>query len=432
MTTTAPSTTKLPDDLRDVRRKLEQLAAEERVNDLIDLVIELLARLRDTNNSLTVRLQNALRELYGRKSQKVSTEQLSSLLAALGHEVPASATEAATTPAPDAGATPPAAPEGGAVPQPPEPPKAPRGRGGRSPLPKDLPRRRRVVPVPDAERICPRCGAERVCIGYRASGEVLEFVPAHFEIIEEQREKLACPRCPEEGVATAPSEKVMDRGRPGPGLLANILVEKFVDSMPLYRQAQQYARCGVALSPSTLGDWAAFGLDALAPVAGRICARVMGSPYVRGDDTGIRVLDRDHPNGVKLGHLWAFVGTEDQVDTENSAAPQEARSLVAFHYAPSWKAEHPQALLQDFTGLLPGRRVRGLCRHATRRHRRAHRARGATARLRDAHPRQVRESYQGGRCARRRGPCVLQGNLPRRGVLQRGEALARGPQGQAR
>jgi transposase len=359
VTTIATPTTKLPDDLRDVRRKLEQLVAEERFSDLIDLVIELLARMRDTNNSLTVRLQNALRELYGRKSQKVSTEQLSSLLAELGHEVPASAADAAiTTPPtadatpPAADATPPAAPEGGTVPQPSEPPKPPRGRGGRSPLPKDLPRRRRTVRVPAAERICPRCGAERVLIGYRQSGEVLNFVPAHFEVIEEQREKLACPTCPEEGVATAPSEKVMDRGRPGPGLLANILVEKFVDSMPLYRQTQQYERCGVSLSPSTLGDWAAFGLDALAPIAARISARVLASPYVRGDDTGIRVLDRDHPNGVKLGHLWAFVGIEDHGDQQGPAT--EGTSLVAFHYAPTWKAEHPQELLQDFRGYFQG------------------------------------------------------------------------------
>jgi transposase len=343
VTTTAPSTTKLADDLRDVRRKLEQLAAEGRVNDLIELVIDLLARMRDTNNALTMRLQNALRELYGTKSQKISTEQLSSLLAALGHEVPASVAEAATaTPTPDAGSTPAAAAEGGTVPQPPERPKAPRGRGGRSPLPKDLPRRQRVVPVPDAERLCPRCGAERVCIGHRASGEVLEFVSAHFEVIEEQREKLACPRCPEEGVATAPSEKVMDRGRPGPGLLANIVVEKFDDAMPLYRQAQQYERSGVSLSPSTLGDWAAFGIDALAPIAGRILERVLGYFYVRADDTGMRVLDRDHPNGVKRGHIWAFVGAEDKAE------------LVAFHYAPTWKADHPAALLQDFTGFLQG------------------------------------------------------------------------------
>lgn len=163
------------------------------------------------------------------------------MLAKVGAEVPESAAEAAAT-----GATPehaaeaaaPSMPDGRVVAQPPEPPKPPRGRGGRSPLPRDLPRKRRVVPVGDAERVCPQCGAQRVCIGYRTS-EILDFVPAHFEIIEEQREKMACPRCPTEGVATAPSEKVMDRGRPGPGLLANILVEKFQDAMPLYRQAQQ-------------------------------------------------------------------------------------------------------------------------------------------------------------------------------------------------
>lgn len=446
---TTATTTKLPDDLRDVRCKLEELAAEGRTGELIDLVVELLARMRATNNALTVRLQNALRELYGRKSQKVSTETLSSLLAALGHEVSASAAEAATAAAPpdagtapatspDAGAAAASAPEGGLVPSPPEPPKPPRVRGGRSPLPKDLPREQRKVRVPDVERRCPRCGAERQVIGHRSS-PILEFVPAHFKLIEELREKLACPRCPEAGVATAPSEKVMERGRPGPGLLANILVEKFCDAMPLYRQAQQYERFGVALSPSTLGDWAAFGIDTLAPIARRITERVLGSPYVRGDDTGMRVLDRDHPNGVKLGHMWAFVGTEDAPKPHEAAAqtlaapsgepaqesapagdrakiddaetergpmqvtfipasspeqpeakpdgcahPPAAKAsatltsqpdepdkgaqsvevvkraalhgpmLVAFHYAPNWKAEHPEALLQKFTGVFQG------------------------------------------------------------------------------
>jgi len=125
---------------------------------------------------------------------------------------------------------------------------------------------------------------------------------------------------------------------PGPGLLANIVVEKFQDSMPLYRQAQQYQREGVSLSPSTLGDWASFGLDVLEPVAERIFERVLGQDYVRGDDTGIPVLDRDHPNGIRRGHMWAFVGDKE----------------VAFRYAPSWHAKHPEALLQDFRGYLQG------------------------------------------------------------------------------
>jgi transposase len=323
------TTTELPDDLRDVRRKLEQLAVTGRIDDLIELVVELLARMRASNNSLATRLANALRELYGRKSQKVDHETLSNLLNSLGKDAPASAAEAAGPP--------PTAPEKGNVPQPPEPPKPPRSGAGRSPLPAKLPRKPRKVRVPAAERACPSCGTERVCIGYRTS-EILEFKPAEFWIIEEQREKLVCPRCPQQGVTTAPSEKVMDRGRPGPGLLANILVEKFVDAMPLYRQTQAYARDGVSLSPSTLGDWSAFAIDALAPVAERITQRVLGDSYLRADDTGMRVLDRDHPNGVKLGHIWAFVGS----------------SLVAFAYAPNWKADHPAALLHDFTGYLQG------------------------------------------------------------------------------
>lgn len=91
---------------------------------------------------------------------------------------------------------------------------------------------------------------------------------------------------------------------------------------------------GVPLAPSTLGDWSAFALDVLAPVAERLEERVLGSSYLRADDTGMRVLDRDHPAGVKRGHIWGFVGAD----------------LVAFLYAPDWTAKHPTALLQGFTG----------------------------------------------------------------------------------
>ncbi|WP_438005458.1 IS66 family transposase [Sorangium sp. So ce321] len=335
MTSPPPSQAQLPADLADVRRKLEQLAADGQVPALIELVLGLLVQLRDKNTALSARLASALRELYGRKSQKVSTEQLMLLFAELGAEVPQGAADSA--PSSEPGAEAPAQPEQGLVPQPPEPPKPPRGRRGRSPLPAHLPRETRVVPVPEAERKCPQCGADKKCIGHRTS-EVLEFVPAQFRVIEEQREKLACPRCPEQGVTTADSEKVMDRGRPGAGLLASIIVEKFEDAMPLYRQAQQYARFGVSLSPSTLGEWSAFALDVLAPVAKRIQERVLGSCYLRADDTGMRVLDQDHPAGVKRGHIWAFVGAE----------------LVAFLYAPDWRAMHPAALLQGFTGYLQG------------------------------------------------------------------------------
>lgn len=334
MTLPPATPTKLPVDLEDVRRKLEQLATEGRVAELIELVLQLLVHLRDTNTKLTVRLQSALRELYGRKSQKVSSAQLLLLFSELGAQLPAGAADAAGTAEPGAAS---AQPEQGLVPPPPEPPKPPRGRGGRAPLPQNLERQKRVVPVPESERVCAQCGGDKACIGHRTS-EVLEFIPARFIVIEEQREKLACPRCPEEGVTTAPSEKIMDRGRPGPGLLAQLIVRKFQDAMPIYRQAQELARYGVSLAPSTLGDWAAFGLEVLAPVAERIADKVLSSDYVHADDTGMRVLDRDHHQGVKRGHIWSFVGAE----------------LVAFLYAPDWKAKHPAALLQGFSGFLQG------------------------------------------------------------------------------
>jgi len=334
VTSPPPTPTKLPLDLEDVRRKLEQLATEGRVAELIELVVQLLVHLRDTNTKLTVRLQSALRELYGRKSQKVSSAQLLLLFGELGSQLPASAADAAGTAEPGAA---PAQPEQGLVPPPPEPPKPPRRRGGRAPLPPHLERQKRVVPVPESERVCAQCGGDKACIGHRTS-EVLEFIPARFVVIEEQREKLACPRCPDEGVTTAPSEKIMDRGRPGPGLLAQLIVRKFQDAMPIYRQAQELARYGVSLSPSTLGDWSAFALEVLAPVAERIAAKVLSSDYVHADDTGMRVLDRDHPQGVKRGHIWGFVGAD----------------MVAFLYAPDWKAKHPAALLDGFSGFLQG------------------------------------------------------------------------------
>jgi transposase len=329
LTTQPPLTPRSLADLDDVRRKLEELLGAGRGADLIEMVLALLVEVRDTNTALSVRLQNALRALYGRRSEKVSAEQLSLLFAALGSELaqagPA-AQDPLAPPAPD-----------GPVPPPPAPPAPPRGPHGRAPLPKELPRTVKVVPVPEAERVCATCGADKICIGHRTS-EILEFVPAHFLVIEEKREKLACPTCPEEGVTTAPSEKVMERGRPGPGLLANIVVEKLQDSMPLYRQVQGYERCGVSLSPSTIGDWSNFALDVFKPVADRIFERVLSSFFLHLDDTGLRVLDRKHPSGIKRGHVWAFVG----------------EGLVAFRYTPDWKAERPAAMLRDFTGYLQG------------------------------------------------------------------------------
>jgi transposase len=318
MATTAPSS-----DLDDVRAKLVELATAGRVDDLIELVVTLLADARQSNTAIQARLQNALRALYGRKSEKLSADQLSLLFAELGDAAPDGAKAIADAP--------------GDVPQPDKPPPPARGKRGRAPLPTDLPRETRDVKVPDSLRTCDRCGADKTSIG-SLSSEVLEFVPAHFKIIEERREKLACQACGD-GVVVADSEKVMDRGRPGPALLAHIVVSKFQDALPLYRQCQIYERAGVSIAQSTIGDWAAFAIEALEPLATRIIARVLQSFVVRADDTGIRVLDRDDPRGVKKGHIWGYVGDGD---------------LIAFDYTENWKADGPAKFLRRFKGFLQG------------------------------------------------------------------------------
>ena len=298
------------------------MAEEGRIDALIELVMDLLLRVKEQNTALTVRLQKALRTLYGRKSEKISTEDLKEMLAALGEDMPSSTPDAVSD-----------------EPQPPPAQSGPKplvGHKGRNPLPSNLPRKEKVISVPEAQRHCDACGTEKTCIGHVKS-EVLDFIPAQFIVIKELREKLACPRC-EAGVVVAPSEKVMDKGRPGAGLLAKIVVDKCEDSMPLYRQCKEFERMGMRLSTSTVGDWSAFALDVLAPVAQCARKRVVGSDYVNGDDTGLPVLDRDHPKGVKRGHLWAYSGA----------------GLVAFHYTPDWSAEGPAAFLRGFRGHLQG------------------------------------------------------------------------------
>lgn len=324
----APAVTSSERDaqLEAVRATLSDLLHSGRGLEVVDLAVELLGRVRDDNTALQARLFAALRQLYGRKSERVSAEQLDLFLGQISEE---------------------AVPEG-AKPDP-ERNKEPRKRRkptGREPLPSHLPRERYVVAVSAEERTCTGCGGDKKTIGFVES-EVLEFRPAQFVVLVPAREKVACPSC-EAGVSIADDDKLAPRRRPGPALLADIISGKWQDSLPIERQADRYKRSGVALSPSTLGDWGAFGLDLLAPVARRISQRVLLSSYLQADDTTLKVLDPAKKPAVKRGHMWAFVAMEVQ--------------LVAFLFAPNWAAEHPAEFLRTFDGFLQGDGYAGFAR----------------------------------------------------------------------
>ena len=183
-----------------------------------------------------------------------------------------------------------------------------RSRHGRRRLPAELPRDEPVIiPVDESARECPGCGEERCVMGYETS-EVLEFVPAHFKVIEYRREQRACPRC-RQGVATAPvADKIYDRAMAGPELLSHVVVARYADHLPFTRQSRVFARLGLAIATSTLCGWAERVTDDLEPLADLIFDLARQAFLLQTDSTGLKVLDRDVAENITLGHLWFYVG----------------------------------------------------------------------------------------------------------------------------
>jgi len=267
---------------------------------------------------------------FGRSSERISRqiEQLELRLEELeaGEAQDAAAAEAANPP-------------------PPPPPGPPRTRPKRKPLPENLPRQEVVhEPAENAACSCPACGGKMAKLGEDVT-EVLDYVPGHFEVIRHIRPKYACAAC--DVIAQAPGSAVAmptPRGLATPATLAHVLVGKYCDHLPLYRQAEIYAREGVELDRSTLGDrvgQAAFLLD---PVAAEIRKHVFGAEKIHGDDTPVPVLSPGLGR-TKTGRLWVYV--RDDRPFAGTAPP-----AAAYFYSPDRGGEHPAAHLATFTGAL--------------------------------------------------------------------------------
>jgi transposase len=311
-------------DLQHVRQVLVDLIGAGKPDEAIATVLSLLERLRDKNAELELRVRDLLRHQFGRRSERIDPNQLSLLLAGL-------AQEAASSPAPKPdeapAAPPPASREAG------HPPRRPTGR---KPLPADLPREEVILKPPAEELVCGQCGRDKKRIGAERA-EMLEFVPGHFKVLVQVREKYACPRC-QEGVAIGPTmEKPIEGGLPGPNLLTQVLVSKYKDHLPLNRQVGIFARSGVEIAPSTLCDWVREGVELVEPVWRAIYEEVLACHVVQVDDTGLRVQDRHHPGGSRKGHIWGLVGDG---------------KLVVFAYTPTWSGAEARELVKGHRGWL--------------------------------------------------------------------------------
>lgn len=229
----------------------------------------------------------------------------------------------------------------------PEAALAPQQRRRGKPRVADHAPRERIVLDPGDR--CPECGGILRLIGEDVS-EILDFIAAKLKVVETARLKKSCRSCENIVQPPAPTRPIR-RGMFGPGLLAHILVSKFDDHLPLYRQAEIFMRLGADIPRSTLIDSCGQGIATLRPLSDLIKSEIMRANRLHVDDTSIKVLDPSRRTadpmvrGVKEGRIWVYV--RDDRPWGGSDPPG-----VAYYFAPDRKGEHPQRHLAAFSGVL--------------------------------------------------------------------------------
>jgi transposase len=298
----------LPDDL-------------ETAHQLIRELLETLAQQVHLNEKLQHQLEQLLRQRYGPKGERIDPAQLW----LFAQEILAQA-----EPTPEPAPTPESAP--------PPTPRAPKKEGhGRKPLPASLPRLPVLHDVPPEQRTCPDCGGQRACIGQDIR-EQLEYIPASLVVLEHIRPKYACRACEANVVIAERLPEPIEKGLPGPGLLAHVAVSKYADHLPLYRLEGIFKRSGVELSRSTMCGWMAAVAGLLEPIVKRMQSRILTSRVVQNDDTTVPVQDHSG-KGIKTGRLWVSIGDHDH-------------RYTVYTYTPDRSATGPQEIFKDFRGYL--------------------------------------------------------------------------------
>src|SRR6478735_240094 len=207
---------------------------------------------------------------------------------------------------------------------------------GRRPIGDHLPRRDVLHDVPEEDRAC-SCGRARTRIGEDVT-EQLDYIPGKIEVLRHIYPKYACSRC-KDGVTTAPTASgPIAGGLAAPGLLAHVLVSKFIEHMPLYRQQDELARAGILISRSTLCGWLEQCAQHFKPLVGLMHREVLESEVIQADETPVPVLDRSR-DSTRQGYIWTTIG-------------DRAHPYTAFHYTDSRSRDGPAEFLKGYTGYL--------------------------------------------------------------------------------
>lgn len=210
--------------------------------------------------------------------------------------------------------------------------------------PRDFPThlpRETIVHAP-ASCDCPECGSLMRKLGEDVS-EMLDYVPGYFKVLRHIRPKLACACCAKVVQEPAPSRPIA-RGMAGAGLLAQVVVAKYADHTPLYRQAGIYRRAGVELDRATLASWIREAGCLLQPLADALGRYVREAPKIHTDDTPVPVLEPGRGK-TRTARLWTYV-------RDDRPAGSRAPPAVWYQYSPDRKSERPRAHLSGYRGIL--------------------------------------------------------------------------------
>jgi transposase len=319
----------LPSEIAALHRIIAaQLAeGEAREAELAAAKAGLLAKALEVEK-LKLQIARLRRQQFGRSSEKIARtiEQLELRLEELETEAPAASDDASAA--------------NGDQSAPAEQSSSPdRKRSERRALPAHLPLRE-VVHEPSCT--CPACGGEMRKVGEDVT-QILDYIPGHFEVVRHVRPAFSCRRC--ESMVQSPMPSLpIERGQAGAGLLAHILVSKYCDHLPLYRQSGIYAREGVDLDRATMAAWVGKIAALASPLVEAVAGHVMAAEKLHVDDTPVPVL-APGTGKTKTGRLWVYL--RDERPFGGRAPP-----AVVYRYSPDRKAEHPRAQLADFHGFL--------------------------------------------------------------------------------
>jgi len=209
-----------------------------------------------------------------------------------------------------------------------------RNKPKRKPLPAHLPRETIEYDLDESQKVCDCCGEQLERIGAETS-EQLDYVPAILKVIEHVRYKYACKHCQETVVTAAKAHQPIEKGIPAAGLLAHVVVSKYVDHLPLYRLEGIFRRHDIDITRSTMCGWAGSCADLLEPLYRLMGKEVLQSKVINTDDTPVRVQDKTLDKKTRTGRLWIYCG--DKTHPYN-----------VYDYTPNRSREGPELFLRDY------------------------------------------------------------------------------------